>query len=844
MTSYDLGQEKWELTGTAPYVPLLGNSIETGGALQGITPWMEASVPGGAALALYRNGWIEKPYYEMNSLKCEWVENKWWLYRTTFRKPDLHGSVYKLVFQGIDYDAMIYLNDQLLGEHEGMYEPAVFDITEQFNACETFNLKVLIKHAPDEMGQIGYTSQTFTQKSRFNYKWDFGTRLVNLGLWQSVEIVAEEDYALDDLYVHSDVSDCGCGKILVEGATRENVRQEEALRVKASCSFNGQTVCEGEASVVHNAFQIELTVHDPQLWYPNGVGEQPLYDVAIELLGDRKTYDARSLKQGIRKLRYAQNEDAPADALPYTFVVNDQKVYITGVNMTPLDHIYGDIPVEQYEHTLRAAKNMNVNMIRVWGGGIIEKEAFYDLCDRFGIMVWQEFIQSSSGVDNVPSKRPEFLRLLEKTAVCAVKAKRNHTSLTVWSGGNELFDRNNVPATYEDQNVAMLKGIANRLDPARLFLPTSASGPSGNIDGPLGQCHDVHGHWKYIGNPQQYELYGHVDNLFHSEFGCDGMSSLRNVKKIVSAPHLRPAPMVEDDVWRFHGDWWCTYDREKTMFGEQQDLGRYIDCSQWMQSEGLRYTLEANARRRFHNSGSIIWQFNEPWPNVSCTCLLEYFGEPKMAYYWVKRAYSCYHVSLDYTRLDYAPGSRFVGQAYLTSDFNVTDATAAVNCQVLDARGNVLHTQQAEVAVRPNGVAPCFEVAFDLPQDLHGLFFLRLQSQGQSFSDSNTYIFSTAAAPIYAPALGLDSRVEAKLVENQGNVLVYDVTNTGSEAAIHVRAEEQGDRYNILLDDNFVTLFPGETKRFRVTCAPKFRFGFDEYAQVETGAPAIAFRSL
>lgn len=192
--------------------------METGRAMKGLTPWIDCQVPGGVALALYRAGWIEHPYFGMNSLKAEWIEHRWWMYETTFRKPMLEGTRFSLVFHGVDYDALIYLNNQFLGEHVGMYDAFSFDITDTFLEAETLKLVVILKDAPDEMGQVGYTSETQTQKSRFNYKWDFGTRLVNLGIWKDVEIIAEEACALRDLHVRTDVTDEGAGQVIASGA--------------------------------------------------------------------------------------------------------------------------------------------------------------------------------------------------------------------------------------------------------------------------------------------------------------------------------------------------------------------------------------------------------------------------------------------------------------------------------------------------------------------------------------------------------------------------------------------------------------------------------------------------
>ena len=209
-----------------------------------------------------------------------------------------------------------------------------------------------------------------------------------------------------------------------------------------------------------------------------GLGEQPLYDLTLELYEGERLLDRYQQPVGIRSVVCVQNDDPPAGARPYLFVVNGKRMYVKGVNITPLDHIYGDVPPEQVYETLRRAKEMNCNLVRIWGGGLIETETFYDACDRLGLLVWQEFIQSSSGIDNIPSEKPAFLSLFKKSSEAAVRQKRNHPSLAVWSGGNELMEADRTPCTEENPNIRMLHEIVRRLEPERVFLPTSASGPA------------------------------------------------------------------------------------------------------------------------------------------------------------------------------------------------------------------------------------------------------------------------------------------------------------------------------------------------------------------------------
>ncbi|SKA85437.1 beta-mannosidase [Clostridium sp. USBA 49] len=743
-----LNNLNWQLAAFWPYTPLLGNSVETGVKLQGITPWIKSEVPGSVYKDLLNSGLIEDPYYELNSLKCEWVANRWWIYKTTFDIENYNGSnIYKLVFKGVDYKAHFYLNGTKLAEHEGMYDHVVLDITSIVKK-EVNELLIMIEQAPEEMSQIGYTSKTYTQKSRFNYKWDFSTRLVNLGLWDDVGLKIINKNEIGDTYLKT-TSEENHG--IIDLSLKLNVYKENNCKIKLKLSF--QDTCIEEVETNYSLDEGErlirqiFTIENPKLWNPNGYGEQPLYKVEIFIYDENTLLDAKTLYTGIRSLSYSQNENSREDSLSYTVIINGIKIYIKGVNFVPMDHMYGCVKREDYDKALKAMKEANINLVRVWGGGIIEKEAFYELCDKYGIMVWQEFIQSSSGLDNVPSKRPKFLKLLRETAIQAVKVKRNHVSLTFWSGGNELTDANGVPSTYEDQNIAMLRGIVDALDGQRLFLPTSSSGPLEflNPDKP-GYNHDVHGPWKFGDVIKHYDLFNHSDSLIHSEFGTDGLVSIETMRKFLSGENIKITTMEKNLSWRHHGECWDTYVRDKKAFAEIESIEDFINISQYLQAEGLRYAIEANRRRKFQNSGSIIWQFNEPWPNVSCTSLVDYYGNKKLAYDYVKLAFKPIHISLKYDGLKYKSGSEFKGEVYLHNDLKAFSGN--VSYKILDKNLNVLLNKNIDVEIQDNSCKFLEKFKFNIPKGID-LFYIELELTIQEKSYKNLYIFSAADGYVY-----------------------------------------------------------------------------------------------
>jgi len=253
-------------------------------------------------------------------------------------------------------------------------------------------------------------------------------------------------------------------------------------------------------------------------------------------------------------------------------------------------------------------------------------------------MVWQEFIQSSSGNENIPPDDPEFVHFMEEEARQIIPLKRNHPSLAVWCGGNELNGLDSVPCDDSAPLLAVLAKCVKELDPGRAWFPTSPSGKHGSFDLrrepdiASRDNHDVHGPWEYQGMQEQYTLYnGRGDSLLHSEFGVEGITNLRTLNETLPHDHQLPISLT-NPYWEHRGAWWLKEKEWKILFGEWTSVEMAVQATQFIQAEGLRYAVEADGRRQYHNSGTMPWQFNEPFPMSACTSAVDYFGYPKPAY--------------------------------------------------------------------------------------------------------------------------------------------------------------------------------------------------------------------
>lgn len=822
---------QWQIKGYWPYVPIKETSMELGQVLKGTTNWIEAKVPGGVHYDLYKAGYIENPYYGQNSLKCEWVENRWWMYRTTFPMPKCTEEKVFLYFEGLDYEVMIYLNDSLVAEHQGMYEPVKVEVTSLLK--EENKLVLIFKGVPDEMGQIGYTSRTSTQKSRFNYKWDFSTHLVNIGIWKDVKLIVEEDLVFENPYVISSYNN-GKGTIKVEGEIKGKPEYLAdgplVLELKAP---NPEKIYTKELCITKDGKAVaELEIENPQLWYPNGYGKQPLYQLEIKKRNQKEDKLLYQQKIGIRSIELIHNENEHKGALPYTFTVNNQRIYIKGVNITPLDHVYGNVSKEQYEHLVEVCVRANVNLIRVWGGGLIEKEWLYEYCDQAGILIWQEFIQSSSGIDNKPCEEKAFLELLERNSKAAILGKRNYTSLAVWSGGNELTEEGNHPCDYENTNIALLKGLVETYDRERFFYPTSASGPEEFVSFERGVSHDVHGGWRYEGNPIHYEKYGTSDHLFHSEFGTDGTPSFKTLQKFLPPKDWYPTPMSENLTWQHHGEWWGTYFRDVEMFGEIKEIEEFVKLSQFMQVEGLKFMIEADRRRKYQSSGSIVWQLNEPWPNASCTNLLDYYGELKPAYYAVKKAFAPLHVSMDYRKLHIQNEEELTFPIYVHNSLEETEIF--VRGKAFNRKGEVLYTKEYEGKVLKDSSTKVAE--WTEKWVFEDILYIALELyQNKEFIEENLYTFGHTQPPVLKGIRGLKGQIECSVKgteqeENNTYIQTLSLKNIGSEVALQVGVELDRDDWLMIADDNYFSLLPNQEKEMKIQIYPRKNGGFlEEY---------------
>jgi beta-mannosidase len=528
--------------------------------------WTGARVPGSVLDDLERAGELAPLRFERNSRLAEWVPQRAWVYRTRIRVDGGRGTI---VFDGVDHEATVFVDGVEAVRHTGSFTPFAVEVEGGEHL-----LAVVVHPAPPSEPQVGETSRVRVHKSRMGYGWDFCPRLVHQGIWRPVTVWVDEPPR--EVFASATLEE-GTGVVRCDG--------------ELSLLDGGRVVATGSD---------ELRIEQPELWWPNGHGEPRLYTLRA---------GGRELAVGFRTVELDDHR----------LRVNGEEMPIRGWNWIPLDALYGVPCPEKLEHLLGLAARANVNVLRVWGGGLIETPEFYELCDRLGLLVWQEFSQSSSGIESTPSDDPEFVALMEAEARAIVPRLARHPSLAIWCGGNELDGDDSTPV------LAALRRVVRELDPDRAWLPTS----------PLGEA-DVHGPWEHQGLARHNAFWDERTSRLHSEFGVEGMTNRAALDALIAPEHRWPADRT-NPVYEHLGAWWNNAPLVQEAFGGQiADVETMRRASQWLQYEGLRYAVEATLRR---GAGAIPWQLNEPFPNAWCTSAVDWHGVPKPAFWGVARAY-------------------------------------------------------------------------------------------------------------------------------------------------------------------------------------------------------------
>ena len=709
--------------------------------------WLPALVPGDVRLDLLRAGKIADPFYAANNEDSQWIDSRDWWYIREVELELSEGERAFLIFEGIDYQSAVFFEGKQLGRHAGMFSRQIYELTSEENGRGTLESlrsgvlavrlwgadalpKLRLTQAQKIWGRLvqplfappnePFPDRYATLKCQMQFGWDFAPRLRTCGIWDEAAIVVASSVFIRDACVRVQVDE---GK-LPDAHVRVSLAldADHAQAVQAQCTVRGKNFANVaqtfsfDLRLVRGRQQKEIAfdLADAQLWNPWDRGDPNLYEIEIAVLSafshpertlsgpelvegepkrqSKDILDSYSTTFGIRSFDLVASPNAAADAEPWTFAVNGAREFVRGANWAPLDAIPGRLARADYAARLTQVRDANINFLRVWGGGLREKRAFYDLCDEMGILVWQEFPFAGAILDRFPRDRV-FLDFVRGECAAIVSALRNHPSLVVWCGGNEFNTRGNRAV------VDTLRDVVAREDGTRPYKPAS----------PYRDESHNWGVWHRLANLRDYRK---DQTPFLSEFGLQSLPNLESLKKFLpektlAAPHAlweyhhadlkklrryaepvmanrlsqtlgmnsaaKQSPKITAKVSSSQSSDSAEFtrsDAEGLASGPRLAMTtqEFVDATQRAQAFGLQIAIEHMRRRKPSTSGVAVWQFDDAWPAISWS-LIDYYGTPKRAYEELKRLYSPVLASFDYALQPRRAGAIVKGDLWLINDW-------------------------------------------------------------------------------------------------------------------------------------------------------------------------------
>jgi beta-mannosidase len=686
--------------------------------------WHAAQVPGVVQTDLLTNHLIPEPFERDNETRLQWIGESGWEYQTTFAMDTagLAREHLDLVFDGLDTFADVYLNDHLLAQTDNMFRRWRIPAKQLLQAGPN-TLRVVfhspiakmlpyVKSLPYVLPAIStqnggneenIATAPYTRKAPYNYGWDWGPRFVTEGIWRAVRLESWDALRIENFHIQQE----SIGKDLAKLTAELEIEAAAPATVTIALSHNelsGKPVDDGKQAMQVdggvNHISVPLRIMSPKLWYPVGYGAQDRYHFAVEVrIG--KTVAARAeMKTGLRSVELRRVADQWGKS--FEFVVNGILVYAKGANVIPFDSFPTRVTRATYRQILESARDAHMNMLREWGGGIYESNDFYDICDELGLLVWQEF---TFGGDMIPGD-VVFQENVREEAVQQVKRLREHPSIVVWCGNNEVetgwlhwgdraafrdaVSRPVGERVWQDYMVMFADILKSVVQKYGNGIPYKPSSPSANFEEPPDSDHngDVHSWvvWHQQAPPSEYLR---TQPRFVSEYGFQSFPEMKTIRAFAQPEDMDIRSTVMQSHQKNHGgnERILTYMLRE--YREPKDFASFVYLSQVQQAEVIKMGAEHFRRSRPRTMGTLYWQLNDCWPVASWSSI-DYYGRWKALQFYTRRFYD------DVLLSPYAHDGKV--EVYVVSD-KLQPLVGEMHARLMDFSGNVLWEKSQEVQV-------------------------------------------------------------------------------------------------------------------------------------------------
>jgi len=671
----------------------------------GNSEYLPAKVPGSVHLDLLNAGLIEDPFYRSNEDSIQWVADEDWEYLTEFDldRPFLKNKKTFLVFEGLDTYTDVYLNDSLILQTDNMFRQWKVEVS--YLLKQNNQLKIHFYSPLNKNEETAKKStfplpeqRAFTRKAPYQFGWDWGPRIVTSGIWKPVYLINEQETQIHTTYFSTDSIVNGTAFISAEIEIQSELNKEVEIKI---LNDNQPLFSEKKKIVGANSkFKINFQIPQAKLWWTNGLGEAHLYNFNTIIFADNKIIDKKNDQIGIRTVKLIEKDDALGKS--FYFELNRIPVFMKGANYIPQDNFLTRVDSSKYRSIIESARLANMNMLRIWGGGVYGNDLFYQLCDENGILIWQDFMFAGTmypGDDH-------FIENCKLEAIDQIIRLRNHPSLALWCGNNEVDEAWNnwgwqqqFKWTEERQNQIWdaykllfhqtLPAQIKSLDPNRQYWSSSPKIGWGHKESL--QEGDSH-YWGVWWGKEPFNIYNEKVGRFMSEYGFQSFPANATFDSI-SLPEDKHFYSAVLKTHEKHNQGFEIIDEYmKDEYKVPDNFEDYAYVSQLLQAKGVGIGLEAHRRAKPYCMGTLYWQLNDCWQVISWSSI-DYYGNWKALHYQAEKAFKDLMISFEQK-----DDSVFV---WIVSD-RLQNLETELSLQLFNFDGNVLWNDQVKINIPSN----------------------------------------------------------------------------------------------------------------------------------------------